>query len=63
MSEPGPLLDRAAIQEAFRRLGDRLARNFLHRALPDRAFDNLVTRSTSILAGPGDLLRAHTKRR
>ena len=37
MSEPGPLLDRAAIQEAFRRLGDRLARNFLHRALPDRA--------------------------
>ncbi len=26
MSEPGPLLDRAAIQEAFRRLGDRLAR-------------------------------------
>ncbi len=26
MSEPGPLLDRAAIQEAFRRLGDRLVR-------------------------------------
>ncbi len=26
MSEPDPLLDRGAIQEAFRRLGDRLAR-------------------------------------
>jgi hypothetical protein len=26
MSEHGPLLDRAAIQEAFRRLGDRLVR-------------------------------------
>ena len=26
MSEPGPLLGRMAIQEAFRRLGDRLVR-------------------------------------
>jgi hypothetical protein len=26
MSEPGPLLDRAAIQEGFRRLGDRFVR-------------------------------------
>ena len=26
MSEPSPLLDRAGIEEAFRRLGDRLAR-------------------------------------
>jgi Nucleotidyltransferase of unknown function (DUF6036) len=26
MTEPGPLLDRAAIEDAFRRLGDRLAR-------------------------------------
>jgi hypothetical protein len=26
MSDPGPLLDRAAIQDAFRRLGDRLVR-------------------------------------
>ena len=26
MSDPSPLLDRAGIEEAFRRLGDRLAR-------------------------------------
>jgi hypothetical protein len=26
VSESGPLLDRAAIEDAFRRLGDRLAR-------------------------------------
>ena len=26
MSEPGPLLDRQGIEEAFRRLGDRLAK-------------------------------------
>ena len=26
MTEPSPLLDRASIEDAFRRLGDRLAR-------------------------------------